>query len=203
MGAPKPLDILRKQQDWMPTHAQPWEWQDMPNSAKEAKRLGVQTYFTGSFCSNGHRCYRLVSTYGCAMCASEKRINASDRSKEKQRKAAREWRTRNLERERKRERSWHHNNLERSRSRARRYNRENPKSVCARVLARAKRVKQATPPWADLGAIREFYRNRPEGYHVDHIVPINGKNVCGLHVIGNLQYLPASENLSKGNRFDG
>src|SRR5580693_1086202 len=38
----------------------------------------------------------------------------------------------------------------------------------------------ATPKWVNIEAICEFYANRPKGYHVDHIVPIKGKNVCGL-----------------------
>lgn len=58
-----------------------------------------------------------------------------------------------------------------------------------------------SPVWADVKAIREFYRCCPAGYVVDHVVPLQGKGVCGLHVLENLQYLPAAENIRKGNKW--
>lgn len=67
---------------------------------------------------------------------------------------------------------------------------------------------KATPPWADLQAIRAIYKERQrrseaEGilYHVDHVIPLRGKNVCGLHVHSNLRIVPAKVNMTKGNRF--
>lgn len=74
-------------------------------------------------------------------------------------------------------------------------------SSCGRTAKRKSAKLQATPKWADLEKIKEIYRERPEGYHVDHIIPLQGETVCGLHVENNLQYLPASENLSKGNKY--
>ncbi len=62
-------------------------------------------------------------------------------------------------------------------------------------------IVQRTPSWSELDLIAEFYRNCPIGYHVDHILPLRGNNVSGLHVLSNLQYLSATENMKKGNKF--
>jgi hypothetical protein len=60
----------------------------------------------------------------------------------------------------------------------------------------------ALPKWIteeQLSSIKNIYANCPFGYHVDHIMPLQGENVSGLHVPWNLQYLPASENIRKSN----
>ena len=59
---------------------------------------------------------------------------------------------------------------------------------------------QATPAWADLKKIKEIYLNCPPGHQVDHIFPLISDKMCGLHTESNLQYLPAKENMSKGNK---
>lgn len=70
-------------------------------------------------------------------------------------------------------------------------------------------LRRAIPVWADREAMFETYRIarwfRRNGVpcHVDHVIPIKGKNVCGLHVENNLEIIPASENDAKGNRHEG
>jgi len=69
----------------------------------------------------------------------------------------------------------------------------------------------ATPRWLrkeERQQIEELYEIAQafklytgQDYHVDHIVPLQGENVCGLHVPWNLQVLEASENIRKSNKF--
>lgn len=78
---------------------------------------------------------------------------------------------------------------------------ENPNPYKANSAKRRALLKSAVPKWADLDAIKLFYKNCPEGYEVDHIIPLQGKNVCGLHILENLQYLTFKDNRAKYNKF--
>lgn len=71
-----------------------------------------------------------------------------------------------------------------------------------RVNAAKRRAKKLNATIGDYeNEIKEIYYKCPIGYEVDHIIPLQGVNVSGLHVPWNLQYLTPEENLSKGNRL--
>ncbi len=76
---------------------------------------------------------------------------------------------------------------------------------------RSQKLK-ATPPWLTskhLEEIKSFHLHARdcelvsgEKYHVDHIIPLQGETICGLHVPWNLQVLPYDLNISKSNKFE-
>jgi hypothetical protein len=99
------------------------------------------------------------------------------------------WSSKNKEKRRASCRSWRLNNLD--------------KHAAKEAKRRFAKLNQ-TPKWLTndhLAEINGFYSLAQHfGFHVDHIVPLKGKNVSGLHVPWNLQVLPAELNLSKGAR---
>ena len=83
-----------------------------------------------------------------------------------------------------------------------RKSRKNNLAMDAMKSARRRaRVKQREPSWNDELVMRLIYEDCPEDCEVDHIVPMYGENVSGLHVHYNLQYLTKEENCKKGNRY--
>jgi hypothetical protein len=87
----------------------------------------------------------------------------------------------------------------------------NPNKVSAASAKRRATKLNASPPWLTKEQFKEieFYYTlakelqwlSEEPLEVDHVVPLQGENVSGLHVPWNLQVLPKQLNLSKGNRF--
>lgn len=91
------------------------------------------------------------------------------------------------------------------------YKKANPHKMTADLAKRRSAKKQRTPPWLtkkDFAAIEIFYKLAKQktldtgfAWHVDHIVPLQGKLVSGLHVPQNLRVIPWNENISKGNKL--
>lgn len=104
----------------------------------------------------------------------------------------------------------HKKNAEHNRQRSRAYKKADPAGNCERAARYKTKKRGATPPWLtdrQIIEMRRMYSVAKElsdltgvQFQVDHIVPLQGKSVSGLHVPWNLQILPYYENISKGNR---
>lgn len=109
--------------------------------------------------------------------------------------------------------AWNKNNPGRKKANYEAWIRDNPDKVNA-LAAKYKAAKiQRTPSWLTdehdkkteftYTLVKYLQQFSEENLHVDHVIPLQGKNVSGLHVHWNLQILTESENTSKGNKFDG
>lgn len=97
---------------------------------------------------------------------------------------------------------WHEANREKERHRLRMHYASHKARYAANVRRRQATQLNATPSWAEVEKMKVVYQKAKEfDMHVDHVVPLKHKLVCGLHVWANLQLLAAAENLSKQNRF--
>ena len=82
------------------------------------------------------------------------------------------------------------------------YQRNNRAKYNSYEAKRRARLLSATVDWANQAAINLIYKEaRLLGMEVDHIIPLQGVDVCGLHCEDNLQLLTSTENRSKGNRI--
>ena len=148
------------------------------------------------------------------------------KDKENQKRLAREWYERNRELAKKRARAWALANPEKviiknikhkqkNKDRLYEYNRQwFAKNKDKRAAYEAKRratLLQRTPKWLtdiDLWIIEQAYHLAQVRtnlfnfqWHVDHIIPLQGRKVSGLHVPSNLRVIPGSENTKKSNKY--
>ena len=172
----------------------------------DAVLRGDTHYFTGYPCKNGHIEKRIVSNGCCMACV---RLTATDR------RALRTPEQLCADREYSRQNAvvWRKNNPDHENTKVvkRRWTKENPEKTYANVAKRRSAKIRRMPNWLNAGhrleidsvyALCNAWRSIGFDYHVDHIAPLQGKSVSGLHVPWNLQILPAKENISKGNRYE-
>ena len=186
---------------------------------KEAQSKGLTHYFTGKPCKHGHVAKRFRSG-PCTECA--RTIHKTVNSKEYHAAYWPQYYAKNKKARYEKSKEWAANNQEKKKVAGRRgylvsistpekkacllakcckWKRANKNRVNYASALRRKGVVDRTPSWADLEAIKFFYDCCPADCHVDHIIPLHGKYISGLHIAENLQWLPAKQNMAKGNGF--
>ena len=148
---------------------------------QQAIEQKLSRYFTGEPCKHGHIAEKLLSNRTCIECQLKRKSNWGNKPhvKEKSLKRLANWDT--------------------------------PEKHLARTRKRQAAKLQRVPKWLtdqDFKVIQAFYSiaamlERENGipYHVDHIIPLQGKKVSGLHVPSNIQVIPGSDNVKKSNKF--
>lgn len=174
--------------------------------------------FLGIDCPRQHGGVRYVASRKCVECSREANVKNRERANELRRQyyaanpekfisKAKAYYAKHAERIKKRENDRYHANPQAAMAATLRWKKKNAPRWSETQMRRQIAVKQRHPQWADRNKILHVYeecarRTRETGvkHHVDHIIPLQGKSVSGLHVPSNLQILTASENVRKSNR---
>ena len=184
---------------------------DHPKTRKEAQATGAKFYFTGEPCVRGHIALRKTKG-ACLECIREDWALDNERRKGKPKtEAAKAAAKRYYEKNRQAviARAAARPTEEKRRLQAE-YKNRNVDVVRADTSVRKRRHREATPKWltpAERLQMRDLYLQARklteltrERYVVDHIVPLRGEEVCGLHVPWNLRVITQEENLKKSNK---
>lgn len=109
-----------------------------------------------------------------------------------------------------RTKEWQDNNPEKVKRHAKETRQRHPEKQSEKTMRRHAAKIRAVPLWANHAAIARHYANARylsevtgHQHHVDHIIPLRGETVCGLHVEYNLRVIPHFMNTRKGNRLEG
>jgi hypothetical protein len=147
----------------------------------------------------------------CKECETERNKAKYEQRKEAHTVKAKEWRDANKDSQAIRVKAWREANPEQTKHIYRDWAQRNKDKVNAKWMQREAAKKRRTPNWLtddDMWVMEQVYdiaakRKQMLGgeWHVDHIVPLQGKTVSGLHVPWNLQVISGNENRQKSNRF--
>lgn len=178
----------------------------MTSLRKKAQAAGETMYFTGKPCLRGHIDRRFTKNGGCTACHKMKTDEWRLKNQDRLVSYRKENRTRDTEQARK----WRFDNPDRVVVANKKWRQSHPDKVNLRIAKRNAAKLQRTPEWltpVDLFEMECVYtycsalRKIGLNYHVDHIVPLRGKIVSGLHVPSNLQVITGTENVRKGNSY--
>lgn len=188
-------------------------------SRKKARKLGLQTYYTGKLCKKNHYSSRLVSNGVCLSCMSEYREKNSDLLKKQDKKRYEKNKNKILSQHKQHyitnkgiRKEYNKMRYQRDKEYFQIYNKEYRKNNFALIAnSKAKRraiERKSIPKWYDDDLMRNVFVQRNIirestgiDHEADHIVPLISPYVCGLHWHGNMQIILASENASKSNRY--
>ncbi len=191
---------------------------------REAKALGLPKYSTGKPCKKGHLSERYTKTSHCVECATKESAVWRKENPESYHKSWRKWLESNRELHGTRVRRWQDGNKEKVaadrkkwelanpdkvREKVKRWRQKYPEKYTAMAVASVARRAKRVPKWLtseDKWLMTQFYdvaklRTKATGvtWEVDHVTPLRGKLVSGLHVPANLQVILKSENRAKRN----
>jgi len=184
-----------------------------PKERAEAKAEGKTRYYTGRPCLHGHVAERQTSNGTCVVCLKERNLQWQKDNPDKVYLNQKSYLARNPEKRK----LWMDKYLQENGDKRRAYSRSwrllNPDKNAAKQKRREAAKSHRSPPWLSEKHHQEMNdmywlaadlkRVSGESYHVDHIIPLQGKHVSGLHVPWNLQILPADINLRKSNSTEG
>ena len=168
-----------------------------PSARQIAIENGDTHYISDKPCVHGHIAPRRVNDRVCTECDSayQKRVRLA--SPEKRSIAGK---------------AYYERTKARHLAQKKEYRQANKGSIAALNAARKEQVSRGTPKWLtedQVWMVKEAYklsalRSKMLGFqwHVDHVVPLQGKQVSGLHVPWNLQVIPAVDNIRKKNKFE-
>lgn len=170
------------------------------NSCETTKPLSE--FSKASSCKDGHRNY-------CKACHAVRKERWRQENLDSHLEKQSLWQALNKDRVKAIKKKWRESNPEYSYTQGRKWRQNNPEKARAQVNSRRHKLRVAKPALADTGRIQDLYQlaatrtlETGEAWHVDHIIPLRGRLVSGLHVENNLRVVPAKVNLTKSNKFE-